>query len=93
MDSPEKFKETCLPPVEKFYSSVNNENVKEKEYKNAQEMWNKFEIKDLQEFTNLYNKLDILLLADVMENFREISLKTYNPLGTVQLQDLLGIVC
>jgi len=23
MDSPEKFKKTCLPPIEKFYSSLN----------------------------------------------------------------------
>ena len=27
VDSPEKFKETCLPPIEKFYSSLNKENV------------------------------------------------------------------
>lgn len=77
MDSLEKFKETCLSPVKKFYSSLNNENIKEDEYKNAQEIWNKFEIKNLQEFTNLYNKVDTILLADVMENFRDISLKTY----------------
>ena len=77
MDSPEKFKETYLPPIEKFYSSLNNENVKEEEYQNAQEIWNKFEIKHLQEFTILYNKVDILLLTDVMENFRDIPLKTY----------------
>jgi hypothetical protein len=77
MDSPEKFKDTCLPSIEKFYSSINNENIKQKEYKNTQEIWNKFEIKNLQEFTNLYNKVNILLLADVMENFREIYLKTY----------------
>jgi hypothetical protein len=55
--------------MEKFYSSLNN--------KNAQEIWNKFQIRNLQEFTNLYNKVDIRLLADVMENFRDISLKTY----------------
>jgi hypothetical protein len=77
MDSPEKFKETLLPPIEKFYNSLNNENLKEKENKNVQEIWNKLEIKNLQEFTNLYNKIDINLLADVMENFRDIALKTY----------------
>jgi hypothetical protein len=76
-DSPEKFKETCLPPTEKFYSSLNKENVTEEEYQNAQKIWNTFKIKNLQEFTQLHNKVDVLLLADIMENLRDISLETY----------------
>jgi hypothetical protein len=67
MDSPEKYLETQLPSIEKFYSSLNNKNVSKKEYKNAQEIWDKFNIKNLQEFTSLYNKVDILLLADIMK--------------------------
>jgi hypothetical protein len=39
MDYPEKFQETLLPPIEKFYSSLNKENVSEKEDRNAQEIW------------------------------------------------------
>ena len=77
MDSPEKFYETQLPFIEKFYSSLNNENVIEEGYYDAQEIWNKFKIQNLQEFTDLYNKIDIILLSDIMENFRNISLKTY----------------
>jgi hypothetical protein len=77
MDSPEKYKETYLPPIEKFYSSLNKENVNEEEYRNAQEIWDKFKIKNLEDFTNLYNKIDVLLLADIIENFVDISLKTY----------------
>ena len=49
MDSPEKFYETQLPPIEKFYSSRNNENVSEEDYKNAKRIWDKFHIKNLQE--------------------------------------------
>jgi len=45
MDSPEMFQETQLPHIEKFYSSLNNGNVSQEEYQNAQEIWNKFEIK------------------------------------------------
>ena len=57
MYSPDKYLETQLPPIEKFYSSLNNENVSQEEYANAQEIWNKFQIKNLQEFTCLYKKL------------------------------------
>ena len=74
MDSPEKFQETLLPAIEKFYSSLHKENVSEEEYQNAQKIWNKFQIKNLQEFVNFYNEVDILLLADVIENFRDISI-------------------
>jgi hypothetical protein len=36
-----------------------------------------FQIQNLQEFTNLYNKVAILLLSDIMEYFSDISLETY----------------
>jgi hypothetical protein len=36
-----------------------------------------FKIKNMQEFTNLYNKVDVLLLTDIMKNFRNIALKIY----------------
>ncbi len=31
----------------------------------------------MKEFTMLYNTIDVLLLTDIMENFRETSLKIY----------------
>ena len=52
MNCSEKFQETQLPPTEKFYSSLNNENISKEEYQNAKEIWDKFQIKNLQEFTN-----------------------------------------
>jgi hypothetical protein len=77
MDCLEKFDETQLPPIEKFYSSLSNENVGEEEYKNAQQIWNTFDIKNRREFTSFYNKIDVRLLADIIENFREVSLQNY----------------
>ena len=77
MNCLDTFQETQMPPIEKFYSSLNNEKVSEEGYQNALEIWDKFQIRNLHEFTSIYNKVEILLLADVMENFRDISLKIH----------------
>ena len=46
--------------------------VSGKKYKHVLKVWNKFEIKMMKDYHNLYLKCDILLLADVFEKFREI---------------------
>lgn len=76
MDCFDQFNETSLPPIDKFYSLLTGKNVTEDEYKNAQEIWKAFNIQNL-EFTKLCNKMDVFLLTDIMENIRDISLKTY----------------
>ncbi|KAL4152937.1 hypothetical protein QTP88_000770 [Uroleucon formosanum] len=77
MDCEEKFNETCLPPIEKFYSSLTNKNITKEEYENSQKIWKVFNIQNMREFTSLYNKIDVLLSTDIIENFRDISLKNY----------------
>ena len=37
----------------------------------------KFEMKNLEDYHNLYNQVDVLLLVDVFENFRNICIKNY----------------
>ena len=78
MNSPEKLKETQLPPKEAFYSRLNDEDISDENYEHAREVWKTFEMKNLEDYHNLYNKIDVLLLADVFENFREICIKKYN---------------
>ena len=78
MDTPEKLKETEPPPKEAFYSKLNNEGISDEDYTHAQRVWETFEMKTLDDYYNLYNKLDVLLLADVFENFRDICIKNYN---------------
>ena len=78
MNTPEKLKETELPPKEAFYSKLNNEGISDEDYTHAKKVWDAFEMKTLEDYHNLYNELDVLLLADVFENFRDICIKNYN---------------
>lgn len=78
MDSFDKFKETELPPIKEFYSNLNEDEITHKDYQHALNVWNKFNIKNLGEYHDLYLKTDVLLLTDVFENFRETAMKFYD---------------
>ena len=77
MDSLEKLKETTLPPKEAFYSRLNDGGISDDDYAHAQNVWKTFKMKYFKDYHELYNKVDVLLLADVFENFRNICLKNY----------------
>ena len=78
MNCLEKFSETQLPIKEDFYSKLNDQDITDKEYKHAQDIWEKFQIRNLGEYHDHYLKTDTLLLADVFEEFRNICMENYN---------------
>lgn len=77
VDSYERLYETALPTRNDFYSKLYEEHISADEYKFACNVWNKFDIKTLREYSDLYLKTDVLLLADVFEQFRETCLDIY----------------
>ena len=77
MDSFEKFNKTELPTKEEFYSILSGEHITDEDYQHAKNVWNTFNLKSMGEYHNLYLKSDILLLADVFENFRKTCLQYY----------------
>ena len=56
---------------------MTGKNISDKEYKHALNVWNKFEMKVMKDYDNLYLKCDILLLAVVFKKFRNNRLKNY----------------
>ena len=77
MDSFQKFEETELPSQEQFYSLLNNESISNEDYQHAQNVWKTFNMKSMGDYHDVYLKADVLLLADVFENFRKTCLEYY----------------
>ena len=77
MDDWEKFRETLLSEKEDFYSHLNMEDITDADYAHAKRVCKDFEIKNLGEYHELYVQSDTLLLADVLEKFRNMYLKIY----------------
>ena len=71
-----KFKDP-LPAREAFYSKLRSEECSEAEYEHAVKVCNSFNCKTLQDYHDLYLKTDVLLLADVFENFRSVCRTQY----------------
>ena len=77
MDSMNKFIETALPCIEKFYSKLQSKNITNNEYKHAKKVWKHFEIKTLGDYHDIYVEVDTAQLSDVFKNFRSLYLKEY----------------
>ena len=76
-DCTKKLDETSLPPKDAFYSKVTPEDITDEDYQHAQTVWKKFNIESKKDYHNLYNLSDVLLLADVFENFGNICTNHY----------------
>ena len=51
---------------------MNCEHISNDQYRHAQNFWNTFSLKAMENYHDLYLKSDLLLLADVFENFKYI---------------------
>ena len=72
----EKFSEKYLPAVENFCSKLKGE-ISSEDYSHAVNVWKHFGCENIGQYHDLYLKTDVLLLADVFENFRSLSLHVY----------------
>ena len=72
-----RFDETKLPPKDKFYSRLTEEDITDEEYERACAIWSHFNCQTMRDYHDVYLKSDVLLLAQVFESFRSMALKTY----------------
>ncbi|XP_066585614.1 uncharacterized protein [Prorops nasuta] len=77
LDNWDKFEDTTLPKYEDFYSELSLCNITLEEYEHAKKVWKIFNIKNLGEYSDLYLKTDVLLLADIFQTFRMNCLSSY----------------
>ena len=74
MDNWERYDENLLPDEKEFYSCVNMEDIMNADYSNVERVYEEFKRKILGEYHDFYFQRDILLLANIFENFSNLSL-------------------
>ena len=81
IDDCEKFNETTLHEKKQFYSNLKMDDITGADYMHGKKTCKDFEMKNLGEYHDLYLRRNVLLLANVFENFRKMCLKIYelNP--------------
>ena len=61
-----------------FYFKLTGEDISDCDYNHAENVWGKFDGKTIGDYHDLYLKSDVLILADVFENFRKTGKEYYN---------------
>jgi len=57
---------------------LTEKHVSDEDYVHATKVWHHFNCATLGYYSNLYLKVDVCLLVDVMENFRDLCMSMYN---------------
>ena len=77
LDGMKKLDDTSLPPKQTFYSKLTREGITDEDYQHAQTVRKEFKFESMKDYHKLYNLSDVLLLADIFENFRNICINHY----------------
>ena len=76
MDDVSKMDFVGLPPKENFYSQLSQSSPSDNEYQHAQTVYETLNCQTFRDYHLTYLKTDVLLLADVFENFRKHVMNT-----------------
>lgn len=89
-NSADVLQEKTLPPIEAFKNVLTNTDISQEDYQHAQEVYRFFRCNFFSDYLELYQNADTLLLAEVFESFRRMSLEHYklDPLHYFTLSQL-----
>jgi hypothetical protein len=77
VNSAEKFRSTELPGIEAFYNDLTQKSCSPEDYQHAQNVWKTLECKTFEEYHNYYLMADVVLLAEVFEEYRSKGLSEW----------------
>lgn len=60
-----------LPKIKHFYSQLSEKSISKEEHKFAKKVWKKFGCRHLVDYTQIYCKIDVLILSELFEAFRD----------------------
>lgn len=69
---------TVLPPIETFYDTLRECHIDQQDYQHSQRVWSHFKCKNLLDYMIIYLISDVILLADVFENYRSFFLAKFS---------------
>ena len=56
--------------LQKKHSKLTGDGITDEDYQHAHTVWKEFNIESMKDYHKLYNLSDVLLLADIFENFK-----------------------
>ena len=78
IDKISKYNEQKLPDKKEFFNKINNKNISDEDYTHAKNVFEKFNCKNLLDYSILYLKTDLCHLSDVFQKFSNFAYETYN---------------
>ena len=69
--------EQQLPSREKFKSTLKQTELSKEDYEAAKENWRELNCNSMYDYTMKYLQIDVLILADLFENFRDMCVEYY----------------
>ncbi|MCL6579441.1 MAG: hypothetical protein K6T73_08670 [Candidatus Bathyarchaeota archaeon] len=76
MDNFDKFETKEFPPREAFFNRLTSRNLPEQEYQEVKAIYEKH-CKTFKDYHDIYLKGDVILLAEVFEKYRDLSMESY----------------